>query len=297
MGQVFSEPAGQKGFDLLLSKLSSPGPFASVLAALADRQDERSWDELQLGDGRTLEGHSVPFLDPRGIHQGRVWYFRDVTNRKWAEEAQLETEIALSESEERYALAAKAANDGLWDWNLKTDQIYFSPRWKSMLGYEEGEIGNKPEEWFNRIHPEDLDRVKRAVADHLEGKSPHYQTEHRMMHRSGNFRWILSRGLAIRDEARVNARMAGSQTDITGGKVSDPLTGLPNRLLFLERLEWAIKKSKRDKDYLFAVFFLDLDRFKLINDSLGHGIGDQFLVSIAHKLEACLAIHGCCRAL
>jgi PAS domain S-box-containing protein len=189
-------------------------------------------------------------LDPRGIHQGRVWYFRDVTNRKWAEEAQLETEIALSESEERYALAAKAANDGLWDWNLKTDQIYFSPRWKSMLGYEEGEIGNKPEEWFKRIHPEDLDRVKRAVADHLEGLSPNYQTEHRMMHRNGNFRWILSRGLAIRDEAGVNARMAGSQTDITGGKVSDPLTGLPNRLLFLERLEWAIKKSKREQGLL-----------------------------------------------
>jgi diguanylate cyclase (GGDEF)-like protein/PAS domain S-box-containing protein len=287
-GQVVSEPAGQKGFELLLSKLSNSEPFTSVLAALADRPDERSWDELQLGDGRTLEGHSVPFLDPRGIHQGRVWYFRDVTNRKWAEEAQLETEIALGESEERYALAAKAANDGLWDWNLKTDQIYFSPRWKSMLGYEEGEIGNKPEEWFNRIHPEDLDRIKRAVADHLEGQSPNYQTEHRMMHRSGSFRWILSRGLAIRDEAGVSARMAGSQTDITGGKVSDPLTGLPNRLLFLERLEWTIKKSKRDKDYMFAVFFLDLDRFKLINDSLGHGIGDQFLVSIAQKLEACL---------
>jgi len=287
-GQVSSEPAGQKGFELLLSKLSNPEHFASVLAGLADRPDERSWDELQLGDGRTLEGHSVPFLDPRGIHQGRVWYFRDVTNRKWAEEAQLETEIALGESEERYALAAKAANDGLWDWNLKTDQIYFSPRWKSMLGYEEGEIGNQPDEWFKRIHPEDLDRVKRAVADHLEGQSPNYQTEHRMMHRNGNFRWILSRGLAIRDEAGTNARMAGSQTDITGGKVSDPLTGLPNRLLFLERLEWAIKKSKRDKDYLFAVFFLDLDRFKLINDSLGHGIGDQFLVCIAQKLDSCL---------
>lgn len=288
-GQVFHEPAGQKGFGLLLSKLSNPEQFTSVLAALADQpDDQRSWDELQLEDGRTFESHSVPFLDPRGIRQGRVWYFRDVTSRKWAEEAQLETEIALSESEERYALAAKAANDGLWDWNLKTDQIYFSPRWKSMLGYEDAEIGNHPEEWFKRIHPEDLDRVKRAVSDHLEGQSPNYQTEHRMMHRSGNFRWILSRGLAIRDEAGVNARMAGSQTDITGGKVSDPLTGLPNRLLFLERLEWVIKKSKRDKDYLFAVFFLDLDRFKLINDSLGHGIGDQFLVCIAQKLESCL---------
>lgn len=122
-GQAFPEPAGQKGFGILLSRLSSREQFTSVLAALADQPDERSWDELQLEDGRTLEGHSVPFLDPRGIHQGRVWYFRDVTNRKWAEEAQLETEIALGESEERYALAAKAANDGLWDWNLKTDQL------------------------------------------------------------------------------------------------------------------------------------------------------------------------------
>jgi len=287
-GEVSDEPTVQKGFDTLIERLSSPEQFRSILAALKRQPEERSWDELSLNDGRTFEAFSVPIRDLEKVHHGRIWYFRDVTSRKWAEDAQLETEIALRESEERYALAAKAANDGLWDWNLKTNEIYFSQRWKSILGCEEHEIGNNPEEWFKRVHPEDLERLNRSLADHLEGHSPHYQTEHRMIHRDGTYRWVLSRGMAVQDEDGVNSRIAGSQTDITGGKVSDALTGLPNRLLFIDRLEWAIKKSKRKKDYLFAVFFLDLDRFKLINDSLGHGIGDQFLVGIARKFQSCL---------
>ena len=195
---------------------------------------------------------------------------------------------ALRESEERYALAARGANDGLWDWNIQTGHVYYSPRWKAMLGWHENEISNTPEEWFNRIHDADRKRVKEEIAAHRNGSTPHFESEHRMLHKDGTFRWMLNRGLAVFDDSGKTLRMAGSQTDITERKVSDPLTGLPNRLLFIDRLGRLIKHAKRRKDILFAVLFLDLDGFKMINDSMGHLIGDQLLLGVANRLEKCL---------
>ena len=157
-----------------------------------------------------------------------------------------------------------------------------------MLGYEAGEVGASPDDWFRRTHSDDVDRVRAAVAAHRDGLTPHFECEQRMLHKDGTYRWDLCRGLAIRDGTGAAERMAGSQTDVTEGRVADALTGLPNRVLFLDRLGRVLERAKRRPDCQCAVLFLDLDRFKVINDSLGHTVGDQLLVAIARRLEGCL---------
>lgn len=204
-------------------------------------------------------------------------------------------EEALRQSEERYALAVSGANDGIWDWNLRTGMLYRSSRWWSMLGYEEVATKTKPDDWFDRVHSEDVEKLKAALDHHFRGPGDHFEFEHRMITSDGQERWVLTRGSAVRDaEGRV-VRMAGSQTDFTARKLAeqrllhdafhDGLTGLPNRALFLDRLGVAIAAGRRNDTHTFAVLYLDLDRFKNINDSLGHTAGDDLLIETAKRLE------------
>jgi diguanylate cyclase (GGDEF)-like protein/PAS domain S-box-containing protein len=222
---------------------------------------------------------------------GGVAVFRDISASK-------RVEAALRESEARYALAARGANDGLWDWNITSSQVFYSPRWKAMLGYAEHEIGTALDEWFSRIHEDDRELLEMRLAAHYKRLISHFEHEYRIMHSDGRYRWMLCRGLAVWDDAGHAIRMAGSQTDISERKAAeerllhdalhDALTGLPNRALFMDRLGHAITRSRRNTDYSFAVMFLDLDRFKVINDSLGHSAGDQLLTAIAFRLAQCL---------
>src|SRR6266545_4372479 len=133
---------------------------------------------------------------------GGVAVFRDISAAK-------RVEAALRESEARYALAARGANDGLWDWNITGNQIFFSPRWKAMLGYAEHQIGTAPEEWFSRIHADDRERLEVRLAAHRKRLITHFEHEYRILHSDGEYRWMLCRGLAVWDEAGQAIRLLG----------------------------------------------------------------------------------------
>jgi diguanylate cyclase (GGDEF)-like protein/PAS domain S-box-containing protein len=194
-------------------------------------------------------------------------------------------ESKLKESEQRYMLAAQGANDGLWDWDLQTHRIYLSPRWKSMLGFDDGEVGEHPREWFSRLHPADCSRVKRQVAAHLKSGGLHFESEYRILCKDGSYRWMLTRGMALRNESGKVERMAGSQTDITERKVYDPITGMPNRTLFIDRIQSAVDRHRRNSAHAFAVFSISLQNLKVVVNGLGCANGDQLMMIVCRRLQ------------
>jgi diguanylate cyclase (GGDEF)-like protein/PAS domain S-box-containing protein len=204
----------------------------------------------------------------------------------------------ISRSEERYALAVRAANDGIWDWDLVRGGIYFSPRWRAILGQPEQTRDEDPAGWFDLVHAGDVTRLRSAIEAHLEGRTPHLQSEHRMRHADGTWRWVMTRGLAIRGVDGRPTRIAGSLSDITDRRIAqlrlqhdalhDLLTGLPNRTLFMDRVNQTLQRGVRDPGTGCAVLFLDIDRFKLVNDSLSHGVGDNLLIALASRMSAAL---------
>jgi diguanylate cyclase (GGDEF)-like protein/PAS domain S-box-containing protein len=235
---------------------------------------------------RLLEVRIVP------VAGGLSLLWRDVTERA-------RVEHALRRNEERLRLAAEGAADGLWEWDLRTQEFYVSARWRAMLGLPASAAIGRSDHWMSRVHVEDVPALKQAIDAHLAGGTEHFQHEHRLRHEDGSYRRFLCRGVAVRGPGKRPSRLAGSLTDATERVLAqerlrrvgfvDPLTGLSNRALFVEGLGRRLDdfKQRRNTDR-FAVLYLDLDRFKIVNDSLGHLIGDELLIAVSRRLEGCL---------
>ncbi|MDB5765127.1 MAG: hypothetical protein JWQ21_4122 [Herminiimonas sp.] len=231
-----------------------------------------------------------PFIEPDGSVSGIFIQGQDITEQKHAKD-----ELCISN--ERWKLAIEGTGDGVWDWDMRTNEVVYSGRWKEMLGFAEHEIGNSLEEWKKRIHPDDLPDAMAALQACVEGTAPSFVSEHRLQCKDCSWKWVLARAIVVGRDAGTPLRMTGTMTDISAKKESDELiwrhanfdilTGLPNRRLFRDRLDQQVKKSNRT-GLPVGLLFIDLDRFKEANDLLGHDVGDILLRLAALRVSACV---------
>ncbi|MBX6361124.1 putative bifunctional diguanylate cyclase/phosphodiesterase [Pseudacidobacterium ailaaui] len=186
----------------------------------------------------------------------------------------------LSEDNESYPLALRASSEGFWEWDLKTGQVRYSSRWQSMAGEETGPFCARLEHWLGRVHPEDRPRLEAELRALAAFKSRGFHYEHRLRHRQGHWLWVVARGLVDR-----NAGLAGgSLADHTARRTSDPLTGLPNRLFFLERLEQRVREASSQKAWDFALVSINLERYRIVAEGLGFAAGDMLLMESSRRI-------------
>ncbi|SEC22408.1 Stalked cell differentiation-controlling protein (plasmid) [Tsukamurella tyrosinosolvens] len=250
-------------------------------------------DESAVVDGRprTVRSLKAPYRDESGRVIGLVGVSRDVT-------ASRQLEARLLRAEARWQFALDTVGEGIWDWDLPSREVYYSPRWKSMLGYADDEIGDTTLEWERRVHPEDLESALRAMNRHMRGETAEYNCEHRIRTRSGYYLWVRGRGRVIeRGEDGTIVRIIGSQTDVTAevierralqdaaeelGRLAeiDELTGIANRRGFTRALEAALRDASESGDVVHLAL-IDVDGFKTYNDTHGHVVGDHVLRELA----------------
>lgn len=199
------------------------------------------------GEEREIVLRGFTALLSSGRDSKLLLFLEDVTQR-------IHAERSLRESEARLRQATLGSNTGLWDWDLATNQVHYSPIWKRQIGYEEHEISDRLEEWQSRVHPDDLKRVQAAVQSFLANPGPHYESEFRFRHKNGAYRWILAKGCLVTDEAGQPRRMLGSHLDITERKEVEKALQLSqaNLLALLSNTEDIV--ASRDLEGRLIVF-------------------------------------------
>ncbi|HET6411397.1 MAG TPA: EAL domain-containing protein [Anaeromyxobacter sp.] len=280
-GWPSSEAEGKDLASLLFAQRDREAVRAELAAVLVQGRSEQSLrvSTTRAGEARLDEWTVVPLRDRAGSVGGAAVLVRE-----------------LFAPHDRYAAAAQAAGDAVWDWDLSTDRLWLSSGWTALAGVSaEGEV---PGAWLDRVHPSDREPLQAAIRAHLDGQSQRFENEHRLRHHGGGFRYVLARGRAVRDAAGKAVRFCGTMMDITARRAAadrvlhdalhDPLTRLPNRNLFLDLVKRSFARARRREGYVFAVLFLDLDHFKPVNDGLGHAAGDELLLQMARRLQLCL---------
>lgn len=250
-----------------------------------------------------LTGHGGLDVDLEAMRRGATDYLgKDEMTPATLERSiryAMERDAAAAEllaSQRRYEAAVRGSHDGIWDWDVRSGELYLSERFKAILGFDHDTMADTKEAWFSKVHEEDRPALVRSIDDLFTGQSPTLAIEYRMRHRNdGEWRWVFLRGAAQYDSAGDLERIAGSQSDISDRKIAeeevrhralhDTLTGLANRQLLEDRIEHAVQRVRRESGYGFSLLYLDLDGFKPINDRLGHLAGDTVLVELARRLR------------
>lgn len=279
---------------VLLDTSGKPLPLSDWPAARVLRGDVLQELEVRV---QTQGNESPAFLSFSGapVHEesGRqilaVLVTRDITDRKRMEQAR-------QESERRLQLAVSIAKLGSWEWDVAGDACYFSPQWKKQLGYRNDEIADRLEEWTSRLHADDRERVGQELAAFIDEPATGCQLSFRLRHRDGSYRYMETNAIPALS-ASGGLKLIGTQLDVTDARqaeqrvleaaLHDPLTGLPNRALVFEYAGHMLAAAHR-KHGRGAFLFIDLDRFKPINDVYGHEIGDRLLQEVARRISACV---------
>jgi len=198
--------------------------------------------------------------------------------------SRLEAERALRASE-----APLASMAGAWEWDLQTGAVVYSDRWKKIMGFDVSAELNGLDEWMSRIHPADSERVRAAVEDHLAGRTESFSSEHRLQDSLGAYRWVLTEGTVARDALALGLRFIGTLRQISAGNGLDPATGLANRDVGLAELRNLLETAQSDASSTGAALFVEIDRAKTLNDSLGYSYGSEFLGAVSMALSRVLS--------